>query len=93
MGIVAFIILGLIAGVVVSALMPGPDPGGMLVTGVVGVAGALLGGFLAGALLGADPLGEFFDVSTWLAAVGGSLVVLVLYRLVAGDRRQAGTPT
>jgi uncharacterized membrane protein YeaQ/YmgE (transglycosylase-associated protein family) len=48
----------------------------------------LLGGFLAGALFGADPLDEFFDVSTWLTAIVGSIILLVLYRLVTN--RDAG---
>ena len=49
-------------------------------------AGALLGGFLAGALFGADPMDEFFDISSWLTAIVGSIILLVIYRLVV-DRR------
>ena len=86
MGIIAFIILGLIAGAIAKALMPGNDPGGWIVTALIGVAGALIGGFLAGALFDADPMDEFFDISTWLTAIVGSIVVLVIYRLVV-DRR------
>ena len=86
MGIIAFIILGLCAGAIAKALMPGSDPGGWIVTTIIGVAGALLGGFLASALFGAHPLDEFFDVSTWLTAIVGSIVLLVIYRLVV-DRR------
>jgi uncharacterized membrane protein YeaQ/YmgE (transglycosylase-associated protein family) len=87
MGIIAFLILGLIAGAIAKALLPGDDPGGIIVTMVVGVVGALLGGFLAGALFDADPMDEFFDISTWLTAIIGAIVLLVLYRLVAGRRR------
>jgi uncharacterized membrane protein YeaQ/YmgE (transglycosylase-associated protein family) len=86
MGIIAFIILGLCAGAIAKALMPGSDPGGWIVTTIIGVAGALLGGFLASALFGAHPLDEFFDISTWLTAIVGSIVLLVIYRLVV-DRR------
>ena len=86
MGIIAFIILGLIAGAIAKALMPGDDPGGWFVTAIIGVVGALLGGFLAGALFDADPMDEFFDISTWLTAVVGSIILLVIYRLVV-DRR------
>ena len=86
MGIIAFIILGLLAGAIAKALMPGDDPGGWIVTAIIGVAGALLGGFLAGALFGADPMDEFFDISSWLTAIVGSIILLVIYRLVV-DRR------
>ena len=86
MGIIAFIILGLIAGVIAKAIMPGDDPGGIIVTAIIGIVGALLGGFIAAALFDADPLDEFFDVSTWLTAIVGAIVLLVVYRLVI-DRR------
>jgi uncharacterized membrane protein YeaQ/YmgE (transglycosylase-associated protein family) len=86
MGIIAFIILGLLAGAIAKWLMPGNDPGGWIVTALIGVAGALLGGFLAGALFDADPMDEFFDISSWLTAIVGSIILLVIYRLVV-DRR------
>jgi uncharacterized membrane protein YeaQ/YmgE (transglycosylase-associated protein family) len=84
MGIIAFIILGLLAGAIAKALLPGDDPGGIIVTTLIGVAGALLGGFLAAALFDAHPLDEFFDISTWLTAIVGSIVLLLIYRLVVG---------
>jgi uncharacterized membrane protein YeaQ/YmgE (transglycosylase-associated protein family) len=83
MGIIAFLILGLICAAIAKAVLPGKDPGGILVTLVIGVVGALLGGFLAGTLLGADPMDEFWDVSSWLCAIVGSLLVLLVWRLVA----------
>lgn len=89
MGIIAFIILGLIAGAIAKALMPGDDPGGWIVTALIGIVGAILGGFLAGALFGADPMDEFFDISSWLTAIVGSIILLVIYRLVV-DRRGGG---
>lgn len=82
MGIIAFIILGLLAGAIAKALMPGDDPGGIIVTAIVGVVGALLGGFIAGALFDADPLDEFFDISSWLTAIVGAILLLIVYRLV-----------
>ena len=82
MGIIAFIILGLLAGALAKALLPGDDPGGIIVTALIGIAGALIGGFLAGALFDADPMDEFFDISTWLTAIVGSIVLLLIYRLV-----------
>ena len=80
MGIIAFIILGMLAGIIAKAIMPGSDPGGFIVTTIIGIAGALLGGFLAAAIFGAHPLDEFFDISTWLTAIVGSIVLLAVYR-------------
>ena len=82
MGIIAFIILGLLAGLIAKALLPGDDPGGLIVTTIIGIVGALLGGFIAAAIFGAHPLDEFFDISTWLTAIVGSIILLWLYRLV-----------
>jgi uncharacterized membrane protein YeaQ/YmgE (transglycosylase-associated protein family) len=84
MGIIAFIILGAIAGAIAKALLPGDDPGGFIVTTLIGIVGAILGGFLAGVLFDADPMDEFFDISTWLTAIVGSIVLLVIYRMVTG---------
>lgn len=84
MGIIAFIILGLLAGIIAKALLPGDDPGGFIVTAIIGIVGALLGGFLAAALFDADPLDEFFDISTWLTAIAGSIILLLIYRAVSG---------
>ena len=86
MGIIAFLILGLLAGAIAKAIIPGNDPGGIIVTMIIGVVGAFLGGFLAAALFDAQPMDEFFDVSTWLAAIVGSVILLLLYRAVAGNR-------
>ena len=88
MGIIAFIILGLLAGAIAKALLPGDDPGGFIVTAIIGIAGALIGGFLAGAIFDADPLDDFFDISTWLTAIVGSIILLVIYRAVTGRRGQ-----
>jgi uncharacterized membrane protein YeaQ/YmgE (transglycosylase-associated protein family) len=83
MGIIAFIILGAIAGAIAKALLPGDDPGGFIITTIVGIVGAILGGFLAAALFNADPMDEFWDISSWLTAIVGAFVLLLLYRLVA----------
>jgi uncharacterized membrane protein YeaQ/YmgE (transglycosylase-associated protein family) len=85
-GIIAFIILGLLAGLIAKALLPGDDPGGLIVTALIGIAGALIGGFLASALFDAHPLDEFFDISTWLTAIVGAIVLLLIYRMVVGRR-------
>ena len=90
MGIIAFLILGLLAGMIAKAIMPGEDPGGVIVTMIIGVVGALLGGFLAAALFGAHPLDDFFDLSTWITAIVGSMILLFIYRLVVGSNRRTG---
>lgn len=86
MGIIAFLILGLLAGAIAKVIMPGDDPGGIIVTMLIGVVGALLGGFLAGLLLDVNPVDEFWSLSTWLAAIAGSVILLFLYRLVTRRR-------
>lgn len=89
MGILAFLVLGLIAGVIAKALMPGNDGGGFFLTMILGVVGALVGGFLAAALFDAKPMDEFFDLSTWACAIVGSVIVLGIYRVVAGGGDRA----
>ncbi len=86
MGIIGWIVLGLLAGVIAKAVMPGDDPGGIVVTILLGIVGALIGGFLAGSLLGRDVNDNFFDLATWVSAIVGALIVLALYRVVAGGR-------
>jgi uncharacterized membrane protein YeaQ/YmgE (transglycosylase-associated protein family) len=90
LGIIAFIILGLIAGVIAKALLPGDDPGGIIVTTLIGIAGALIGGFLAAVLFDAHPLDDFFDISTWVTAIVGSIVLLLIYRLVVDRTSHRG---
>ena len=87
MGIIAFIILGLLAGIIAKALLPGDDPlEASSSRPSIGVVGALIGGFIAGAIFNADPLDEFFDISTWITAIIGSIILLLIYRAVAGRR-------
>ena len=85
MGIIAWIVLGLIAGAIAKAIMPGRSGFGWLATIVLGIVGALLGGFLGSVIFGVN-LGGFFDLRTWLLAIGGSLVALLIYGLVTGRR-------
>jgi len=89
MGIIAWILLGLIAGAIAKAILPGNDPGGIIVTTIIGILGAIIGGFLATALFGAHPLDDFFDVSTWLTAINGAIVLLLVWRMVTGRRGRA----
>ncbi len=87
MGIVAWILLGLLAGTIARALVPGrTEPSGCIGTTAVGVLGALIGGLIASALdLGG--IKHFFDLETWLIAIGGSVLLLLMVRLVSSPRR------
>lgn len=86
MGIIGWIILGLLAGAIAKAILPGDDPGGIVVTMLIGIAGAIVGGLIASAL-NVGELGEFFDIGTWIIAILGALLLLVAYRLAIGRRR------
>jgi uncharacterized membrane protein YeaQ/YmgE (transglycosylase-associated protein family) len=88
MGILGWIVLGLLAGAIAKAILPGDDPGGIIVTMLIGIAGAIVGGLIASALDIGD-LDEFFDIGTWLIAIAGALLLLLVYRMVVG--RRAGT--
>jgi uncharacterized membrane protein YeaQ/YmgE (transglycosylase-associated protein family) len=89
MGIIAWVILGLLAGLIARAVLPGDDSLGVIVTGIIGIAGALVGGFLS-ELLGFEGLGTFFELRTWIIAVAGAMLLLLLVRAVShtGDRRR-----
>ena len=84
MGIIGWIFLGLFAGLIARAVVPGPSRLGCLGTTVVGIAGALIGGALATAA-GVGKLGSFFDLGTWaLAVIGAVLLLLILEALSRG---------
>ncbi|WP_206784880.1 GlsB/YeaQ/YmgE family stress response membrane protein [Amycolatopsis sp. MtRt-6] len=85
MGIIAWIVLGLIAGVIAKALMPGKDPGGCIITVLLGIAGAFVGGWVGKTLFHTE-LGTFFDLRTWGLAILGALIILAGYRLVFSRR-------
>ncbi|OIJ62492.1 GlsB/YeaQ/YmgE family stress response membrane protein [Streptomyces mangrovisoli] len=87
MGIISWIILGLIAGAIAKILLPGRDPGGVIGTTVIGIAGAFVGGWLSAHFLDRPVQKQFFDLYTWGAAVAGSLVLLVGYRVLFGNSR------
>jgi len=86
MGIIGWIVLGLIAGLIAKAIFPGAEGFGLIMTTLLGVAGALLGGFVAWLIGAGDPVDEFFDISTWLAAIVGALVILFIATRVMGNR-------
>ena len=85
MGFFAFLLLGLIAGAIAKAILPGRQAGGWFVTLLLGVVGALLGGWLGSVLFGA-PLEDFWSLQTWLLAIGGSIIVLLIYGALTGRK-------
>ena len=88
MGFLAFLILGLAAGAIAKLILPGKQGGGWLITLLLGVVGALLGGWLGSVLFNA-PLQDFFSIQTWLLAIGGSIVVLLIYGLIVNRKKRA----
>ena len=80
MGILAWIIFGLIAGALAKFIMPGRDPGGFIVTTIIGIVGAVIGGFIAVQLGWGDVTG--FDLRSFIIAIAGALILLFAYRLL-----------
>lgn len=93
MGIIGWIILGLLAGLIARALLPGDQPGGIIITTLVGVVGAVAAGFIAQAMGFGDPIDEFWDLSTWIAAIIGAVVLLIVWGAITSgsSRRSHGT--
>jgi uncharacterized membrane protein YeaQ/YmgE (transglycosylase-associated protein family) len=85
MGIVAWIVLGLGSGLLANMLIPGRRSQGLIITCVIGIAGALLGGWLATKLFHVVTLHGFFNLSTWLTAIAGAAVLLLAYHLVTSS--------
>ena len=85
MSFIAFILLGLIAGAIAKLILPGRQGGGWLATLVLGVIGALIGGWIGGAVFGIGYDG-FFSIQSWLIAIVGAIVVLLIWGLITGRR-------
>ena len=85
MGFLGFLLLGLIAGAIAKAILPGEQGGGWLATMILGIVGALVGGWLGSVFFNA-PREEFFSIQTWLLAIVGSIVVLLIYGVIVGRR-------
>ena len=90
MSFLAFLVLGLIAGAIAKLILPGKQGGGWFITLLLGVVGALLGGWL-GSLILNRPLTEFWDLGTWLLAIGGSIIVLLIWGLITRNRSRSAT--
>jgi len=86
MGILSWILLGLIAGALAKLIMPGKDPGGFFVTILIGIVGAVLGGFL-GKFVGLGKI-ESFDLGGIFIATVGSIILLIIYRLAVRKKTE-----
>ncbi|HTN59681.1 MAG TPA: GlsB/YeaQ/YmgE family stress response membrane protein [Protaetiibacter sp.] len=86
MGILGWIVLGLIAGAIAKLILPGRQGGGWIVTLLLGIVGALLGGWLGSVLFNVS-LDEFWSLQTWLLAIGGAIIVLLIWGLIFGRKR------
>jgi len=80
MGIIAWIVLGLIAGLIAKAIMPGKDPGGFIITTLIGIAGALIGGWIS-TMMGGAGLSHGFSIKSLVLAVVGAFILLFIYHL------------
>ncbi|HIW46137.1 MAG TPA: GlsB/YeaQ/YmgE family stress response membrane protein [Candidatus Yaniella excrementigallinarum] len=81
MGFIGWIVLGLIAGAIAKAIKPGEQGGGWFATLLLGVLGAIVGGWLGSAIFGVG-VEEFWSISTWVLAIAGSLIVLVIWGFI-----------
>jgi len=88
MGIISWIVLGLIVGAIAKLIMPGRDGGGFILTALLGIVGGFVGG-LIGKYIFHTSLGGFFELRTWILAIVGAVVVLGIYRLAVGNRRRS----
>lgn len=85
MGIIGWIVLGLIVGAIARAILPGRQAGGWIATLILGIIGALIGGFIGRAIFGGG-LSNFFSLRTWLLAILGSIIVLLIYGAITKNR-------
>ena len=85
MGVIAWIVLGLVAGLLANMLIPGRRSQGLILTCVIGIVGALAGGWVATRLFHVHTLHGFFNLSTWLTAIAGAAVLLLIFHLI-GER-------
>ena len=82
MNIIGWLLFGLVVGAIAKFLMPGRDPGGWIVTILLGIAGSFVGGFLATAILGRND-----QTAGWIGSIIGAMLLLLIYRMIVGRRR------
>jgi uncharacterized membrane protein YeaQ/YmgE (transglycosylase-associated protein family) len=97
MGVIAWIVLGLVAGLLANMLIPGRRSQGLILTCVIGIVGALAGGWVATRVFHVHTLHGFFNLSTWLTAIAGAAVLLLIFHLISArstgsnrSRRRSG---
>jgi len=83
--IIGWIVFGIIAGAIAKLLMPGRDPGGFIVTTLLGIAGAVIGGFIGRALWGSSGVNDW-SIGSFALAIAGAILLLILYRVIVGRR-------
>jgi uncharacterized membrane protein YeaQ/YmgE (transglycosylase-associated protein family) len=93
MGIIAWIVLGLVAGLLANLLVPGRRTQGLIVTCLIGVAGALGGGWAATEIFHVHTLHGFFNLSTWITAIVGAAILLLIFHLFSASRSSGGRRT
>lgn len=86
-GLIATLVIGLIVGAIAKLLMPGKDPGGCIITILLGIAGSFIGTFLGRALFGGN------YVAGWIVSVIGAMVLLLIYRMIVGNRGGGSPPS
>lgn len=84
MGIIAWIVLGLVVGIIAKKLLGGREKHGIIITALIGIAGALLAGWAASAIFRIDTNQGFFSITTWLSAIVGAVLLLLIYNAVTG---------
>src|SRR5579862_8479948 len=95
MGVIAWIVLGLVSGLLANMLIPGRRSQGLILTCVIGIVGALAGGWVATRVFHTHTLHGFFNLSTWLTAIAGAAVLLLIFHLISarssGSSRTSGS--
>ena len=92
MGIIAWIVLGLLAGLIANLLIPGRRQQGLILTCVIGIVGALAGGWVATRVFHTHTLHGFFNLSTWLTAIAGAAVLLLIFHLISARSTGSSRP-
>jgi uncharacterized membrane protein YeaQ/YmgE (transglycosylase-associated protein family) len=87
-GVVSWLVLGLVAGTIAKVILPGRDPGGLLGTILIGIAGAFIGGWLSSTFLDRSVEHDAVNPAMWVSAIAGSLVLLIAYRIFFGHSRE-----
>ena len=86
MGVLGWIVMGLVVGLLAEKIVNGTEPHGLVVTTLIGIIGGVFGGWLATKLFHVNDMNGFFNISTWLTALAGSVILLLAYHALTGRR-------